>query len=163
MIVFSMIKGIGMTTRQRILRKLVNIYPPFMGAGIRISFDEKANKVNVKMKLSWYNRNYVGTHFGGSLYAMCDPFYMILLMDILGKEYIVWDKAATIDFVKPGRSTVFAEFYIPDERIEQIKKEVDKKGKALPEFIAEVKDEQGEVIARVHKYIYVKKKDARKQ
>lgn len=152
-----------MTFRQRILRKLVNIYPPFLGAGIRINFDENANKVNVSMKLTWYNRNYVGTHFGGSLYSMCDPFYMILLMDILGKEYIVWDKAAKIDFVKPGRTKVSAEFYIPDERVEQIKKEVDEKGKALPEFIALVKDESGDVVARVHKYIYVKKKDAGKK
>lgn len=152
-----------MTLRQRILRKLVNIYPPFLGAGIRVKFDEKTNKVNVSMKLTWYNRNYVGTHFGGSLYTMCDPFYMILLMDILGKEYLVWDKAAKIDFLKPGRTKVSAEFYIPDKQIEQIKKEVDKNGKALPEFIALVKDESGDVVARVHKYIYVKKKDAGKK
>lgn len=148
-----------MTTRQRILRKLVNLYPPFLGAGIRIKFDDTTNKVAVSMKLTWYNRNYVGTHFGGSLYTMCDPFYMILLMDMLGKEYIVWDKSATIEFVKPGRSTVHAEFYIPDEVVEQIKKDVDKNGKAMPEFVAEVKDEQGEVVARVYKYIYVRKKD----
>lgn len=148
-----------MTIRQRILRKLVNLYPPFLGAGIRIKFDDTTNKVAVSMKLTWYNRNYVGTHFGGSLYTMCDPFYMILLMDILGKEYIVWDKSATIEFVKPGRSTVHAEFYIPDEVVEQIKKEVDKNGKSMPEFVAEVKDDQGEVVARVHKYIYVRKKD----
>jgi acyl-coenzyme A thioesterase PaaI-like protein len=148
-----------MTIRQRILRKLVNLYPPFLGAGIRIKFDDTANKVTVSMKLTWYNRNYVGTHFGGSLYTMCDPFYMILLMDILGKEYIVWDKSAKIEFLKPGRSTVHAEFYIPDDLIEQIKKEVNEKGKAVPEFVAQVKDENNEVVARVHKYIYIRKKD----
>lgn len=148
-----------MTLRQRILRKLVNLYPPFLGAGIKIKFDATNNTVTVRMKLSWYNRNYVGTHFGGSLYTMCDPFYMILLMDILGKEYIVWDKSAKIEFVKPGRSTVYAQFNIPDERVDQIKKEVDDKGKALPEFTVEVKDEEGLVVARVHKYLYVRKKD----
>lgn len=151
-----------MTIRQRILRKLVNLYPPFLGAGIRIKFDDTTNKVAVSMKLTWYNRNYVGTHFGGSLYTMCDPFYMILLMDILGKEYIVWDKSAKIEFVKPGRSTVHAEFYIPDEVVEKIKKDVDKNGKSMAEFVAEVIDEQGEVVARVHKYIYVRKKDTGK-
>ncbi len=151
-----------MTTRQRILRKLVNLYPPFLGAGIRIKFDDTANKVLVSMKLTWYNRNYVGTHFGGSLYTMCDPFYMILLMDMLGKEYIVWDKSAKIEFLRPGRSTVHAEFYIPDETVKLIKKEVDEKGKAVPEFVAQVKDEQDEVVARVHKYIYVRKKDTGK-
>ncbi len=86
------------------LRRLLNVYPPFLGAGIyikRIAMDYR--EVDVEMKLRWYNRNYVSTHFGGSLYAMTDPFYMLMLINILGEGYAVWDKAAHIDFVSPGR------------------------------------------------------------
>lgn len=147
-----------MRLRQTILKILINFYPPFFGAGIRIKFDKKNKKVYVSMKLTWYNRNYVGTHFGGSIYAMCDPFYMFLLMEMLGSNYIVWDKKATIDFIKPGRSTLHAEFFIDEQTVEAIKTEVEQKGKALPQFTVAVKDDDGEIIARVDKYIYVKKK-----
>jgi len=147
-----------MRLRQTILKILINFYPPFLGAGIRIKLDKKNKKVYVSMKLTWYNRNYVGTQFGGSIYAMCDPFYMFLLMEMLGSNYIVWDKKATIDFIKPGKSTLHAEFFIDDQTVEAIKTEVEKNGKALPQFTVAVKDDDGEVIARVDKHIYVKKK-----
>ena len=147
-----------MRLRQTILKILINFYPPFLGAGIRIKLDKKNKKVYVSMKLTWYNRNYVGTQFGGSIYAMCDPFYMFLLMEMLGSNYIVWDKKATIDFIKPGKSTLHAEFFIDDQTVEAIKTEVKKNGKALPQFTVAVKDDDGEVIARVDKHIYVKKK-----
>jgi len=147
-----------MRLRQTILKILINFYPPFLGAGIRIKLDKKNKKVYVSMKLTWYNRNYVGTQFGGSIYAMCDPFYMFLLMEMLGSNYIVWDKKATIDFIKPGKSTLHAEFFIDDQTVEAIKTEVEQKGKALPQFTVAVKDADGGIIARVDKHIYVKKK-----
>jgi Domain of unknown function (DUF4442) len=83
------------------MRMLLNIWPPFLGAGIRlrrIAPDWKA--IDVEMKLRWWNRNYVGTHYGGSLYSMADPFLMLMLIENLGKDYIVWDKAASIRFRK---------------------------------------------------------------
>ncbi|RMD74179.1 MAG: DUF4442 domain-containing protein, partial [Bacteroidetes bacterium] len=93
----------------------LNLYPPFLGAGIRVrTISADYRRAVVEMPLRWYNRNYVGTHFGGSLYSMTDPLYMLMLMNVLGPDYIVWDQAATIVFRRPGRSTVRAEFELTD-------------------------------------------------
>ena len=108
------------------------------------------------MKLRWWSRNYVGTQFGGSLYSMCDPFFMLILVEALGKGYVVWDKAATIRFRRPGRGTVRATFHIPMVRIEEIRAAADARGKVEPTFRAEVVDSQGEVIAEVEKLLYVR-------
>ncbi len=114
------------------------------------------------MPLRFWNRNYVGTHFGGSLYAMCDPFFMIVLMNNLGPDYIVWDKAATIRFKKPGKGLMKASFHIPAERIAEIRAQADTQGKTEPTFTVSVTDAEGNVIAEVDKLLYVRKKDAGK-
>ncbi|MBK8671426.1 MAG: DUF4442 domain-containing protein [Bacteroidetes bacterium] len=92
---------------------MINIYPPYLGAGIKLkSVNEEFTKIVVEMPLTRLNKNYVGTHFGGSLYAMCDPFFMLILIEHLGKDYIVWDSAAKIEFKKPERYCylVFSKF-----------------------------------------------------
>src|SRR5689334_18498320 len=97
--------------RARQLQRRINFYSPYLGAGVRVTrVSEDFRQVDVEMPLRFYNRNYVGTHFGGSLYSMCDPFYMLMLIHILGPEYIVWDKAAAIRFKKPGKGVVKASF-----------------------------------------------------
>jgi hypothetical protein len=109
------------------------------------------------MKLRWYNRNYVGTHFGGSLAAMTDPFYMLMLIHILGNEYTVWDKTSTIDFIAPGRGTVTARFRLNDDQIAEIKNET-AEGKAyFPALSVDIVNESGEVVAHVKKKLYVRK------
>lgn len=139
----------------------INFYPPFLGAGIRVQkVDRNDNTIEVEMKLRFWNKNYVGTHYGGSLYSMCDPFFMLILMRKLGKEYIVWDKAAQIRFVKPGTGTVKARFQVSDEKIQSIKEEIKMKNKADYEFEAAVTDEQNNVVAEVKKLIYVRKKNS---
>jgi acyl-coenzyme A thioesterase PaaI-like protein len=112
------------------------------------------------MRLRRWNRNYVGTHFGGSLYSMCDPFFMLILMENLGRGYVVWDKAATIRFRRPGKGTVRAVFHIPAERIAEIRAAADRDGKVEPTFHVDVVNEQGEVVADVEKLVYVRRKDA---
>ncbi len=145
------------TFRERILEKFINMYPPLVGAGIRSrSIDERT--VDVEMKLTVFNRNVVGVHFGGSLYAMCDPWFMLILMRLLGSDYIVWDKAANIQFKRPGRGRVKARFHIPAERVEQIRMDADQAGKIEPTFSVDVLDEQGEVVAHVEKLLYVRRK-----
>lgn len=140
--------------------KKINWYPPYLGAGISIkSVNDDFTKIEVQLKMRWYNRNLVGTHFGGSLYSMCDPFYMFILMQHLGKGYIVWDKAASIEFKKPGTKTVVATFEIPKSEIESIKKEVDTIGKNNYHFKTQILNEQHEVVAEVEKTVYVRKKD----
>ena len=110
------------------------------------------------MPLRFYNRNYVGTHFGGSLYSMVDPFYMLMLINILGPDYIVWDKAATIRFKKPGKGLMKASFHLSEEQIEEIRKAADTQPKVEPQFQVLVKDAEGNVVAEIDKLLYVRKK-----
>lgn len=145
------------TIRQRLLERWINFYPPFLGAGIRCrSIDEYT--IQVDMKLTMLNRNIVGTHFGGSLYTMCDPWFMLILMRVLGSEYSVWDKAASIQFLQPGRGTVTATFNIPQERITEIRQAADNNQKIDPTFSVDVMDDQGQSIAHVEKLLYVRRK-----
>ena len=142
------------------LRRLVNLWPPFLGAGIRIqriASDMKA--VDVAMKLRFWNANYVGTHFGGSLFAMTDPFYMLMLMANLGGDYVVWDKASSIRYRRPGIGTVRAEFRLNDAQLDDIREKLKTLPKHEPVFSAEVKDLQGTVIAEIEKVLHVRRKD----
>ena len=141
------------------LKRRLNLYPPYWATGIvvkKISSDFKEAVVQMKMK--WYNRNYINTHFGGSLYSMTDPFFMLMLMQILGKEYIVWDKAAYIDFIKPGRGTVTARFVIDKEQIEDIILKTADGQKYLPELTVDIEDQTNNKVARVIKTLYIRKK-----
>jgi acyl-coenzyme A thioesterase PaaI-like protein len=145
------------TARQRFLERLINFYPPLLGAGI-CSLTIDKHTIRVELKLTAFNRNIVGTHFGGSLYAMCDPWFMLILMRTLGPDYVVWDKAASIQFLQPGRGTVTALFHIPQERIAEIRLEADGGQKIEPTFGVDVLDAQGQVIAHVEKILYVRRK-----
>lgn len=138
------------------LIRLINLYPPYFGAGIRVRGSADLRRFEVSMRLSIWNRNYVKTHFGGSLYSMCDPFFMLILIQALGKDFIVWDKAANIRFRRPGRGKVRAIFEIPEARIEEIRRDALASGKIEPVFQVEVVDEAGEVVAEVEKLLYVR-------
>lgn len=143
----------------RWFRLLFNVYPPFLGAGIRVAeIARDWRRVRVRMPLRWFNRNYVGTHFGGSLYAMTDPFLMIMAIQNLGPDFVVWDKAATIEFVAPGRGTVTAEFRLDEADLERMRQETTGGRKYLPWFDVEVRGEDGTLVARVRKQLYVRRK-----
>ena len=155
-----LLKLLGGSSRSHALRRGVNLWPPFLGAGIRvkhIASDMKA--IDVEMKLRWWNANYVGTHFGGSLFAMTDAFYMLMLMANLGRDYIIWDKAASIRYRKPGRGTVRAEFRMSDAQLDDIREKLKALPKYEPVFKVEVRDEQGIVIAEVEKLLHVRRKE----
>ena len=142
-----------------IAKLAMNIFPPFLGACIKITYiRDDWRELHVAMRLRWYNTNAAGTHFGGSLYAMTDPHLMLLLMQLLGKEYVIWDKAATIDFVKPGRGTVKAIFTISEEELAVIREKIADGNKCLPEFTVKVVDEQGDLVANVKKVLYIREK-----
>ena len=139
----------------------MSLWPPFLGAGIKVKhITADFREVVVSMKLRWYNRNYVGTHFGGSLAAMTDPFYMLMLIHILGSEYTVWDKTSTIDFIAPGRGTVTARFRLNDEQIADIKNETADGNAYFPELSVDIVNGSDEVVARVRKKLYVRKKQS---
>ncbi|HEU4665160.1 MAG TPA: DUF4442 domain-containing protein [Dokdonella sp.] len=145
----------------RVLRRLMNLWPPFLFAGIRVlDIGADWRSARVALRLRWYNRNVVGTQFGGSLFAMTDPFWMILVMRGLGRDYIVWDKSGEIEFVAPGRDTVFADFRVDDALLEEIRAATDGGGKYLRWCETDVRSAGGDVVARVRKQLYVRRKAA---
>jgi acyl-coenzyme A thioesterase PaaI-like protein len=143
----------------RTLVRGMHWWPPFRGAGIRLRrLTDDFREAEVELRLGWFNRNAVGTHFGGSLFAMTDPFYMIMLMRNLGPAYLVWDKSASIEYLAPARGTVTARFSLTAERVGEIRAQTAGGDKALPEFGVDVVDAQGTVVARVHRTLYVRLK-----
>ena len=141
------------------LKRLINLWPPFLGAGIRVlHISDDFRQAEVMLKLGLSNRNYVGVHFGGSLYAMTDPFYMLLLMRSLGPDYVVWDKAGHIDYLQPGRGRVYARFTLDDATLATIRAATAHGDKYLPELTVDVVDEHGQVVAQVRKTLYVRRK-----
>ncbi len=150
---------VGFFNQPRILRHVFNWYRPFRGAGIKVThLADDFSSARVQMKLTWFNRNYVGVHFGGSLYAMIDPFYMLLIMNQLGRDYIVWDQAARIEFVRPGAGTVSAHFQVGEEILTDIRTKTANGEKYLPNYEVDVVDENGVVVARAFKTIYIRRK-----
>lgn len=145
--------------------KIMQFWPPFLGAGVSTREASKDLRyIKVQMKLSWKNTNYVGVHFGGSLYSMTDPWYMFMLIENLGKGYVVWDKAAEIRFRRPGTGTVTAEFRIDQELLDGIKAEVAEHGKAERVLPTQILNEANEVVAEVKKTVWIglpKKKEAK--
>lgn len=140
-------------------RLLFNTYPPYLLTGIKVrEVAPDWRRVVVEMGLHWYNRNYFGTQFGGSLYAMTDPFYAIVLYRNLGPGYVVWDRASLIDFLRPGRGPVRATFELTSELVEDIRARTAGGEKYLPELPEEVLDHSGECVARVRKTVYVRRK-----
>ncbi len=138
---------------------MVNLYPPFLGAGVRVNHVAvDFRTVDVRMRLHRWNSNYVGTHFGGSLFAMADPFFM--LIELLGPGYVVWDKSGTIRFRRPGRGTVRARFEIPPERVEEIRAAADADGRTEATFTVPILDEEDAVVAEVEKLLSIRKKKA---
>ena len=141
------------------MRWIMNLWPPFLGAGIRVTrLQPDWRAVEVEMKLRFWNANFVGTHYGGSLYSMTDPFYMLMLMENLGSEYIVWDKSASVRFRKPGRGKMRASFRLDEKQIESIRQQLQSQDKVEPAFRVEVRDESGELVAEVEKLLHVRKK-----
>jgi hypothetical protein len=146
---------------KRHLRTFMNIWPPFVGAGIRVKrLRPDWKEIDVEMNLHRWNSNYVGTHYGGSLYSMTDPFYMLMLIENLGRDYIVWDKSASIRFRKPGKGLVSASFRLTDDEIDEIRDALKTSEKIERLFVVEVKDESGAVIAEVQKLLHVRRKSA---
>lgn len=143
----------------RTLQFGMNLWPPFFGAGIRVQhITPDFRSATVDMRLRWTNRNYFGTHFGGSLYAMVDPFLMVMLLHNLGGEYRVWDKSGSIEYLAPGRGRVWARIDIGDKELEQIQQMTEAGDKHLHLFSIDIKDDEGMVVARVEKVIYIRRK-----
>jgi len=148
------------------LRRGMNFWPPFLFAGIkveRISADYR--EVDVVLRERFFNKNYVGTHFGGSIFAMTDPFFMLMVMNNLSRDYTVWDKSGTVDFLKPGRGLLRAKFRLNDEMLAEIVRATENpKDKFCPTYSVDILNEKQIVVARVTKTLHIRKKqDQRKR
>jgi hypothetical protein len=142
-----------------VLKFILNVYPPYWGTGVvvtKISAD--CREIVVRMKLHWYNRNYFKNHFGGSLYAMTDPFYALMLIHNLGRDYLVTDRTAEIDYLKPGRGTVTARFVIDDKILADIIAHTATGRSYFPRLSVDVTDAGNDTVARVVKTLYVRRR-----
>ncbi|MES1955932.1 DUF4442 domain-containing protein [Salinisphaera hydrothermalis] len=143
----------------RLLKHFMNVWPPFAASGIHVAhLADDWSVARVTLRLRRWNRNYVGTHFGGNLFKMCDPFWMLLAMERLGHDYIVWDKAGEIEFVAPGRETVHAEFVFGDALRAEAVAATDGGDKFLRWYENDITTADGTVIARVRKQLYIRRK-----
>jgi acyl-coenzyme A thioesterase PaaI-like protein len=143
--------------RTRWLRWRFKFFPAWRGTGATVTYVAGDFKeVRVKLPLSWRTRNYIGTIFGGSLYAAVDPIYVLMLIHILGGDYVVWDKAASIRFRKPGRSTLYATFLIDDAELEAIRAATVGGQPVDRVYTIDLKDADGVVHATVEKVIYIR-------
>ena len=145
-------------TPQR-LNKLLNLWPPMLGAGIRVQeINDDWTRARVKLVLTRINRNQHGTAFGGSIGAMTDAFYALLLMHQLGRDYKVWDQAAQLEYVSPGTGTVYGVFEVPTSVAAQIRERCDAGEKVLHWFEVDLTLADGTVVARARRQVYARKK-----
>ncbi len=145
--------------RSRLTRWGFNFFPAYRGTGGRIDYIAADwREVRIRVPLSWRTRNYVGTIYGGSMFGAVDPIYMVMLIRLLGPEYIVWDRAATIRYLRPGRSTLYATMTVPETVTEEIRVAVEQAGKVNRDFEIALKDAEGLVHAICTKTIYIRRK-----
>jgi len=137
----------------------MNLWSPFRGAGIRVRrIAADYREIEVELSLKWHNRNYLGTHFGGSLYAMTDPFYMLMLIHILGRDYVVSHQSGAIEYLIAAKGKVHARFALDETTIAEIRARTADGQKYLPQMAVEVKNEAGDVVARVLHTLYIRKR-----
>jgi hypothetical protein len=147
--------------RTRIARWGFNLFPAYRGTGGRITYiADDWSEVRVQLRLSWRTRNYVGTLFGGSLYGAVDPIYMIMLIKLLGPRYVVWDKAATIRFRRPGHGTLHATFSVPPALVTEIRAELERATKLERELSVDLVDAAGNPHATVGKTLHISRREA---
>ncbi|MCG3721542.1 DUF4442 domain-containing protein [Vibrio cincinnatiensis] len=152
-------KTLEMLYKPNIVKWALNSWPPFWGAGIKIeSISDDFREAKLRLKLRWWNKNANRSQYGGSIFSLTDPVYSLMLMGILGKRYYVWDKEASINFIKPGQSDLYAEFLISQAQLDDILAVTANGDKCFPEFIIHVKDKEGTVVSEVHRKLYVRKR-----
>ena len=141
-------------------RFLMNAAPCIRSSGGRVTaLSRNFRRLQIRLKLTWLTRNLVGTIYGGSMYSAIDPFYMLMLMRILGREYVVWDKACTIRFKRPARETLFADFHIDDRMLTEVRETVERDGEGTFTWPVALHASTGTVYAEFDKVLYVARKD----
>ena len=148
----------------RLTRWRLNWFPAYRATGARITYlAADWSEARIRLPLNRHTRNYVGTIFGGSMYAAVDPVYMVMLIETLGPGYVVWDKAATIRFLRPGRQTLYASFRLTPDQVVAIRAEVDEAGMIERQFTVELRDGSGNVHATVEKLLSIRRRRKRRK
>jgi acyl-coenzyme A thioesterase PaaI-like protein len=138
----------------------MNWYPMYFGTGGKILFwAGDSTELHLRLRLNIWTYNYVGTIFGGSLFAASDPFYMLMLFKALGSKYVVWDKSANIRFKKPGKTTLYAKYKITEEDFDRIKSIVVEKGETTHNFLIQWMDKDQVVYAEIERQCYIADKE----
>ena len=142
----------------QVLRWVFNLWPTFRFAGVRVrAIANDFTAATVELRLGLLNRNYVGTAFGGTLYAMTDPFYMLMMMRQLGAGYVVWDRAGAVRYLKPGKGVITANFVLPAEEVARVRGLLGESGKLDQTYTVDLRDAVGQLIAQVEKTLYIRK------
>ena len=145
--------------RSRLLRLNFNFFPAYRGTGARVAYiASDLREIRVRIPLNRRTRNYVGTIFGGSMFGAADPIYMVMLIRVLGPEYVVWVKAATIRFLRPGRTTLHARFVLTEEVLDSIRAELRHTPKVDRVFRVELTDAEGVVHAEVEETVHIRRR-----
>lgn len=143
----------------RTMRRLMNLWPPFLFCGIRVlEIGDDWRHARIVLRKRWYNRNAFGTQYGGNLFSMTDPFWAVLAVQCLGRGYIVWDKAAEIEFVSPGREDVYAEFRLDAPMLDDLRASTADGEKCLRWYETPITTAGGDLVAVVRKQLYVRRK-----
>ncbi len=150
-----------LTIPASVFRRGINLWPPFVGAGVHVQrVAPDFREIDVSLRLRLMTRNYFGTQFGGSMYAMTDPFFALMMLRNLGPDYIVWDKAGAIRYVRPGRGDVFAHFRLPAAAVARARKATLGGAAHEPTFRIRIVDTDGDVVAEVEKTLHVRRRAA---
>ncbi|MBF0491380.1 MAG: DUF4442 domain-containing protein [Deltaproteobacteria bacterium] len=145
--------------KSKLFRYRFNFWPCYWGTGAKITYiASDFREMRVRLPLTWRTKNYVGTLYGGSIYASVDPQYMLMLIQILGPEYIIWDKSAQVEFLKPGKNFLEACLLISEEEIQTIKRLLKTERSIDRNYPIDLIDKEGRLCARVTKTIYIRKK-----
>lgn len=148
----------------RVMRLGFNLHPAFRGTGGRVQYiSPDLSHVRVRLPLNWRTRNALGTIYGGSLFSVTDGPHPTMLMLTLGQNAIVWDKAATIRYRRPGRETLYADFLITPEEIADIHADLARHGETERTYLVELKNREGLVHAQVERTVYIADKAHYKQ
>lgn len=146
-----------------LLRHVYNFFPAYRGTGARITYiASDFREIRIRLPLSWRTRNYVGTIYGGSMFGAVDPIYMVMLIKTLGPGHEVWDKSATIKFLKPGRETLYARFVLTSDELDMIRAALHEKPSVDRSYRIELTNASGVVHAVVDKIIHIRKKEGSK-
>ncbi len=137
----------------------MSLWAPNLFSGIRIRrFSQDWTHATVELHINLITRNYVKTAFGGSMSAMTDPYFFMLVMHQLGRDYVVWDTRGEIEFLKPGRGVLTAHFHVPEAKIAEIRERARDGAKVLEWFETDITDRDGDVVAKVRREVYIREK-----